>query len=99
MMEAEVDSETLMWHNPDDGVKDCIRNVGSQRHSHTADRCSRSSRKLQLLHNSPNVVFEWLALLLRIWDVTVSNLGLGDQLSEVLRGFSQFIHANAEIVP
>jgi hypothetical protein len=99
MMEAELDSETLMWHNPHDGVKDSIINVGSQRHSHTADRCSRSSGKLQLLHNSPNVVVEWLALLLRIWDVPVSNLGPGDQLSKVLRDFPQSIHVNAEIVP
>jgi hypothetical protein len=48
---------------------------------------------------SPNVGVEWLAYLLRILEVPVSNLGPETSYPDFNRGFSQFLQTNAGIVP
>jgi hypothetical protein len=47
--------------------------------------------------NTPNVVIEWLVLLLRIWKVTGSNIASESWLR--FCGFPQSFQANARIVP
>jgi hypothetical protein len=48
----------------------------------------------------PNVMLKWLTLLLCIWEISGSILSLDTIfLTEVFRGFPQFLQANAGIVP
>jgi hypothetical protein len=63
---------------------------------HTAS--SFSPKGTDYLHlQRPNVVVEWLTLLLHIREVSVSIFGPGDRLP-IFRGFPQSLQANAGIV-
>jgi hypothetical protein len=48
---------------------------------------------------APNIVVEWLTLLLRIRDVSGSNLGPETDYSESFSAFPQSVQANAATVP